>query len=195
MKIFSKISTPRLILQPITLDDAKVCFESEQASIKELSPYWIWAKSDRSIDDVKKFIRYALEYHKEEFPEKMFFSVFSKKDNKFLGLIWLEEISWHVPYFEIDCWLDTRETGKGYATEAINALSRACFTMYDAKRIQGKIFLNNNKSKSILEKLKFKLEGELENYFLDFVTRDIRNGLIYSCCNINSLPFLEIDIF
>jgi len=194
VKLISNIETPRLILRPIALSDAEVYFEAEKASMKELLPYWSWAKFGRSINDIKKFIRNALEDHEKVRPAQLFFSVFSKKYNKFLGIIWFFEINWYVPYFEIDGWLDTRETGKGYMTEAINALSRACFLVNDAKRIQAKIFVNHNISKSILARLKFKQEGEMENYFYNFSTRKITNGLLYSCCSVENLPPLEIKV-
>jgi len=165
-KLISKIETPRLILQPIKLEDANAYWKAESASITEMSPYWSWAKSGKSIDDVKEFINFSLECHMKERPEQMFFSLFSKNDSRFLGLIWIIRINWFVPFFEFAYWLDTRETGKGYMTEAVNALSRGCFIIYKAKRIEIKIFVNNNKSKAIPVKLGFNMEGELENYFI-----------------------------
>lgn len=194
-KLISQIETPRLILKPIEIDDASAYFEAESASIKEISLYWSWAKCGKSIDDIKEFINFALECHMKAQPEQMYFALFSKVNYQFLGLIWIIRINWFVPWFEIAYWLDTRETGKGYMTEAVNALSRACFTVYNAKRISVKIFVNNYKSKAIPIRLGFQMEGELENYFIDFVREEITNCLLYSCCNINNLPHLKIDIW
>ena len=109
-------------------------------------------------------------------------------------MIWIIRINWFVPSFEIAYWLDTRETGKGYMTEAVNALSRACFTVYQAKRISIKIFLNNDKSKALPLRLGFKIEGELQNYFINFASEEVVDCLLYACCNIDSLPPLKIQI-
>lgn len=188
------ISTSRLIIRPIMLGDADAYFEAEQASIKELSPHWSWAETDKSVDDIKEFISYALECHKKDLPVEMYFSLLSKESKKFLGVLWFFDINWFVPNFEILYWLDTRETGKGYMTEAVNALSKVCFLIYDAKRVQIKISSNNEKSKRIPERLGFKLEAEMQNYFIDFVTNKVTNGLLYSCCNKESLAPLDINI-
>ena len=193
-KIFKNIITSRLIIRPITLDDAKGYFEAEQASIKELIPHWSWASTDKSVEDIKKFISYALEYHEKEFPVEIYFSLLSKDSNKLLGVLWFFEINWLVPNFEILYWLDTRETGKGYMTEAVNALSRACFQVYDAKRVQIKISLDNEKSHAIPKNLGFKLEGQMENYFINLATNEVTNGLMYSCCHKENLAPLDIEI-
>jgi len=193
-KIISNIETTRIFICPITIDDAGVYFKAGQASIKDLSPHWSWAQTDKSINDVRAFILDALESHKKEFPAEMYFSIFSKENNHFLGAIWLLEINWFVPSFEIAYWLDTREMGKGYMTEAINTLTQACFLFYNAKRIQIKISSDNTRSIRITKKLGFKLEGEMENYFINFMTKKVGNGLLFSCCDINVLPNLAISV-
>lgn len=193
-KIISNIFTPRLMIRPIIMDDAGAYFEAEKASMKEMSPHWSWAKEDQSVEDIENFIREALEFHKKELPVEMFFSLFLRENNQFLGTIWFFEINWFVPHFEIAYWLDTREMGKGYMTEAVNALSQTCFLFYGAKRVQIKIASNNVKSISIAKRLNFELEGQMKNYFVNFVTKEITNGLLYSCCRIDTLPALAVEI-
>lgn len=192
-KVISSIETPRLVLRTFSLQDAKVFFEAEQASIKDLSYNWSWARPDNTIDDIKAFIQKAIEDQNKETPEEIFFPIFLKKDKHFLGLIWLHKINWFVPFFEIGYWLDSRETDHGYMTEAVNALSRACFAAFGAKRIQIKVFATNLKSQAIPERLGFGFEAELRNYFINFDTQEIINGLLYACCEVDSLPPLEIQ--
>lgn len=102
----------------------------------------------------------AIEYHQKECPPEMNFALVSKGSNQFLGMAWFYPINWYIPSFEIHYWLDTRLTGNGYMTEAINALSKTCFTLYGAKRVQVSMSVNNKKSRIIVEKLGFSLEGE-----------------------------------
>lgn len=193
-KIISNIYTPRLLIRPIMIDDADAYFEAEQVSFKEISPHWSWVQIDKSVNDVKAFILDALECHKKELPVEMYFSIFSKEHNTFLGAIWFFEINWFVPTFEIAYWLDTREMNKGYMTEAVNALSQACFLFYNAKRVQIKISADNTRSIKVAKKLGFQLEGEMKNYFINFVTKRVINGLLFSCCDISILPTLTIDV-
>lgn len=66
--------------------------------------------------------------------------------------------------------------------------------LYDAKRIEIKIFVNNQKSRRLAERLGFRQEVVLENYFIDFVTQDITNGVAYVCCDVNQLSKLNLSI-
>lgn len=192
--MIKSIATPRLCLRPIHSKDALTFFEAEQASINELSPYWSWVHPNKTLTEIKEFINSSHQCHQDKSPTQIFYSILDK-NKKFVGLIWFQSINWFVPRFEISYWLDTRETGKGYMTEAVNALTRASFQVYGAKRIEIKIFENNKKSKRVPEKLGFTLEGEMKNYFINLITKDVMNGLLYACRNPNSLPTLTMDIY
>lgn len=193
-KTFSRVITPRLIIRPITMDDADNYFAAEQASLNELIPHWTWAKTDKSVDDIKKFINETVEDHKKEYPSEMNFALISKESNQFLGMIWFYGINWNVPSFEIHYWLDTRCTGNGYMTEAVGALTQVCLDLFKAKRVQICLSSENEKSRKVVEKLNFKLEGKLENYFVNFETNKISDGLLFSCCHPSNLPSLDIHV-
>lgn len=192
-KILAKIMTPRLILRPLALNDVESYFEAEQASIKEMKSYWSWA-IPKSIDDIKDFIEFCIECHEPLSPQNMYFAILEKESNQFLGCIWCQAINWFVPKFEISYWLDTRKTGNGYMSEAVNALSRTIFDVYHARRIEIKVFTTNPKSRAIPERLGFKLDAILENNFIDFVTSEIIDGALYSCVDIANLPELSLQI-
>lgn len=193
-KAFSQIITPRLIIRPVSMDDAAPCFIAQQVSINELAPHWSWALTDKSIDDVKAFIAEALVYNEKEHSEEMYFSLLSKETNQFLGMLWFYKIDWFLPKFEMHYWLDSKASGNGYMTEAINALTRACFDLYQAKRVEIKISSENGKSIRLAQKLNFKLEAEMQNYFINFFTNEVHNGFLYSCCQPNVLPPLDFKI-
>lgn len=192
-KIFDKIATPRLIIRPINLKDAEPYFLSEQTSYNDLLPHWSWVKTDKTVKDIEEFIDYAVKCNHQENPIEMYFSIYSL-DNTFLGCIWFFEINWYVPHFEIAYWLDTRKSGNGYMSEAVNALTRTCFTLYKANRVQIKISSENRKSQALAERLNFNLEANMENYFYNFATNKINNGLLYACCNLDLLPTLNVTV-
>ena len=192
--MITSINTPRLTIRPIVLDDAESYFDAEMASVEELMPHWNWAKPDKTLTEIKEFIQYAEECHGKDHPPEIYFSVFLKETNKFIGVAWFFEINWFVPAFEILYWLDTRETGKGYMSEAVSALTRACFDFYDAKRIQIKISSDNDNSKGIPKRLNFKFECEVENYFFNHVTKQVTSGIQYSCCSKELLPDMKLEV-
>jgi RimJ/RimL family protein N-acetyltransferase len=55
---------------------------------------------------------------------RLFFSIFNRSDDQFIGDVYYGTIDWTVPYFAIGYWIDSRQSGKGYMTEAVNALAR-----------------------------------------------------------------------
>ena len=63
-----------------------------------------------------------------------------------------------------------------------------------APNIEIKIFVNNPKSRRLAERLGFRQEVVLENYFIDFLTQDIVNGVTYVCCDVKQLPKLNSSI-
>ncbi len=123
--------------------------------MSELAPHWSWVKTDETVDDIKKFINEAIDCNNKECASEMYFSLVSR-EGEYLGMLWFYEINWFVPSFDMHYWLDSRETGKGYMSEAVNALTRVCFDLYEAKRVQIIISSSNEKSRKLAEKLQFK---------------------------------------
>ncbi len=122
----------------------------------------------------------------------MFFGIFTKHDNTFCGCIWYAGINWFVPRFEVAYWQSSHQCGNGYMTEAVNALTRLTFILYKAKRVEIKIFINNKKSRALAERLRFKLEAIMKNYFIDFVTNEIVDGVVYASGDIKRLQKLNL---
>lgn len=191
---FQKIMTDRLIIRPLTIFDATIYHEAELASAKDMAPYWSWVNPNKPLTDIEAFLREAESCHQKNTPPAMYFAVIAREDQAFLGCIWYAATNWFVPRFEIGYWQDSRRSGQGYMTEAVNALTRGSFILYDAKRVEVKVFVTNQKSRAIPERLGFKSEAILENYFIEFVTHEILDGAIYACTHINDLPPLKMEI-
>ncbi len=187
-KIFKTIETSRLIIRPLVLDDAKEYHEAELSSVNAMAPYWSWVDKNKTLSDIKDFLQDVENEHQQENPSSMYLGMFDKNDNRFLGCLWYVSINWFVPRFEIAYWQDVKACGNGYMTETVNALTRLTIKLYGAKRVEIKTFVNNPKSFNIPERLNFTKEARLENYFIDFVTQDILDGLMYTCCDCNQLP-------
>lgn len=193
-KAFKSITTDRLIIRPLILSDAKVYHEAELASYFDMTHYWSWVNQNKPLSEIEAFLKEAESSHQQQNPSAMYFAVISREAGVFQGCVWYAGINWFVPKFEIAYWQDSRKGGQGYMTEAVNALSQLTFTLYDAKRIDIKIFVDNQKSRALAERSGFKLEAVLENYFIDFVTQDIVDGVMYVCCDVNQLPKLNLSI-
>lgn len=192
-KSFIRITTPRLIIRPLVLADATQYHHAELASVKEMSSNWSWVSPNKSMADIERFMKEAEVCHQKSNPKNMYFAITLRENNELLGCIWYAEMNWFVPKFEIAYWLDTRKTGKGYMSEALNAVTRISFELYDTKRIEIKTFVNNHKSRAIPKRLGFKLEAIMHNYFVDFVTQQVVDGALYACCDIKQLQKLQMS--
>lgn len=191
-KIFQMIETERLIIRPLILDDAKTYHQAELRSIDAMAPYWSWVNQNKTLSDIEDFLQDVEKVHEQDNPSAMYFGLFDKENNQFLGCIWYAGINWFVPRFEIAYWQDLNACGHGYMTEAVLALTYVTIKLYHAKRVEIKTFVNNPKSYKIAERLNYKQESRLENYFIDFVTQEILDGYLYTCCDLNQLPKIEL---
>lgn len=118
-----EIQTPRLILRPPKIADLDVIKAAIDASVDEVAPWLEWAKPDLSKDVLRYFLNYASACHAEEKPYNLFFSIFDKNNDQFIGDVYYGNIDWTVPYFAIGYWIDSRLSRKGYMLEAVNALT------------------------------------------------------------------------
>lgn len=191
-QVFKNLITERLIIKPLTLEDAAAYHAAEIASSEVMAPYWSWVDKNKPLSAIEDFLRDAENTHAQDKPSMMFFGIFTKPNRIFCGCIWYAGINWFVPKFEIAYWQSNHQCGNGYMTEAVNALTRLTFKLYQAKRVEIKIFVNNKKSRALAERLGFKLEAIMENYFIDFRTNEIIDGVLYACCDTQPLPKLDL---
>lgn len=195
-KILKKLETPRLILRHHHKDDFDQYLEAEQSSAVDLAPWFGWVNQDRgynTADDIKGYFSYLDEINSVDKPRQLHFFIFNKTSKQYLGTIIFFRVDWDIPYFYFSYWLDSRQSGNGYMTEAVNALTRLCFDVYGAKRVQISASVKNPKSLAVPKRLNFNLEGELQNYSLHLSTKEVTNSLMYACCSLDKLPSLECN--
>ncbi len=107
------IKTDRLILRPLTLDDAEAAFE--WTGDERVAKYMIYSTHE-SVETTKEWLRTV------RFTDTAFeFGFVRKSDNKLIGsggIRLKDDGFWEFGYnFRYDCW------GIGYATEASKAMS------------------------------------------------------------------------
>ena len=80
----------------------------------------------------------------------------------FIGSSGLHKNDWRIPKAEIGYWIRTRKSGKGYATEAVRAISDYALHRLRFRRIEILISGSNKRSLGVVERLRFPLEGVLK---------------------------------
>lgn len=159
--IRTTIETERCLLRAPQAGDGEQINRAIKRSLAELSPWLAFALQDPSVEDTEKNTRQAAS--KFITRENLRYLIFSKETGSFIGSTGFHEIDWSVPKLEIGYWIDTEHSGKGYMTEAVEALTSFAFDELDMVRVEIQCESDNYRSRAIPEKLGFQLEGIMRN--------------------------------
>lgn len=130
----TEFTTDRLLIRMPMPGDGKEMYESLTSSIEDLKPWLPFAHIDQTEEDVEANIREA--HLKFLSREDLRLLVFLKGTGKLIASSGLHRIDWDIPKFEIGYWLDSRHTGKGYMTEAVQGITNFAVNELKARRIE-----------------------------------------------------------
>ncbi|WP_181350748.1 GNAT family N-acetyltransferase [Thalassobacillus sp. CUG 92003] len=170
--------TERLLIRAPQPGDGPAVYESIQASQDDLKPWLPFAQHDQSEDDVEINVRQA--YIKFLNREDLRLLVFLKETGQLVASSGLHRIDWDVPKFEIGYWVDSRFSGKGYITEAVDGITSFAFEELQANRIEIRCDAKNAKSRAVPERLNFTLEGVLRNEDVSVDGNELRDTYVYA---------------
>lgn len=175
----TEFTTDRLLIRMPIPGDGKVMYEAINASIEELKPWLPFAQMEQTEEDVEVNIREAhLKFLKRE---DLRLLVFHKDTGELVASSGLHRIDWDIPKFEIGYWIDSRHSGKGYMTEAVQGITDFAVNELKARRVEIRCDTRNSKSAAIPERLGFTLEGILRNDSLEIgSTTRLRDTSIYA---------------
>lgn len=157
----SEFESARLLIRAPKPGDGQAVYESVMASVNELKPWLPFAQNEQTPEQSEINVRES--YIKFLKREDLRLLVFHKETGQLIGSSGLHRINWEIPKFEIGYWADTRYSGKGYMTEAVERITAFAFEELKAKRVEIRCNANNHKSRAIPERLGYKLEGLLKN--------------------------------
>lgn len=150
------ITTERLILRQLTLDDAEAAFE--WTGDERVAKYMIYSTHE-SIETTKEWLRTV-----KSTDTQFEFGFVRKSDGKLIGsggIRLLEDGFWEFGYnFRFDCW------GMGYATEASKAMIDHVRSKFGDVPLRAECAAENTASAHVIEKcgLVFKGFGEYTSY-------------------------------
>ncbi len=156
---YKELESDRLLLRPITVQDAKDLFEIY--SNKEVMLYF----DDRSAfenmseaEDMAKGYENGIKTKAE-----MRWGIILKDTGKLIGTCGFHAISDYDKRLEIGYDLNRKYWGKKIMTEALSLIIQFAFEM-DVNRIEAFVEPPNTGSRVLLEKLGFSLEGTLRQH-------------------------------
>ncbi len=149
------IRTERLILEPVSHAHDDDLLQASLASRPELLPWMPWGV-DLTMEAQSAYVdTRGIPGWEEGSPS---FAITER--GVAIGVIGLDRLS--DAEFEIHYWLQTEFTGRGYATEAAQALIAWARDALGARRIVLNAGMENRRSLAVAERLGFTRDGELE---------------------------------
>lgn len=153
------ISTPRLLLRPLHVDDAPAvhAYQSRE-DVCRFIPY-----SPRSLADVERRLGSAESTRStlEEPGQALLLAVLRRSDGVLIGDVMLAWTSREHRTGEIGYVLDPRYHGNGYAREAATALLRLAFEGLGLHRVVARVDARNEPSSRVLRGIGMRLEAHL----------------------------------
>ncbi len=152
------IKTDRLLLRPLRIEDADDMFE--YTSNPKSNCFLTWEVHTSVKQDVK-FIENALRKEKNG---NIFWGIVLADNEKLIGCSRIYDISDKHKRCEISYIINPDYSGKGYATEALNALIDWAFKDLHMNRVQALCLEENKTSEQVMKKARMTCEGTLRNY-------------------------------
>lgn len=158
----NEFHTERLYIRLPKPGDGELVYFAIEASKSELKRWLPFAQKNQSKEDVEANVRESyIKFLKREDMRRM--HIFNRETGDLIGCTGLHRIDWEVPKFEIGYWIDSRKSGQGYITEAVQGITDYAFRELGANRVEIQCDVENGRSRAIPERLGFKLEGILQN--------------------------------
>lgn len=164
--LFRELVGERVLLHPITIDDAQSLFDAVADDPQHIST-WIpvSATTHASLEATQNLIiNWQAEWLLRT---NMISSIKERASGRFLGTIGLHTRDWDHGFFEIGYWLRKTATGQGFMTEAVRLLTDFTFTQLKANRIQIRCDERNTASANVARHLHYVFEGTHRNDSID----------------------------
>lgn len=187
--------TPRLIIRKPQLDDAVIINKAINRSLHALQKWEPWSKDPR-LSVTQDFIKKAI--HSWNTPSQNDFPMIveEKNTNTIICVTGFNDKSDPlVPYYEIGYWIDSKYSGNGYVTEAVNAITRLAFDKFSAVRVQIASQEENYKSIAVAKRCGFEKEATLKRSRKDCISGEPKNTIILACFDKLNLPELNVRYY
>lgn len=160
----SSLDTQRLVLRSFRTADAPALHAALRESINELrSNLWFlpWVAEEPTLASAEVRCRTAETnfFLRTDLP----YLAFEKHSGRLVASVGLHRTDWLLPKTEVGYWVRTSETGKGFASEGVTALTVWALDILGAKRVELVTDERNLGSRRVAERCGFNLEGIVRN--------------------------------
>lgn len=157
---FVKLNTDRMVLREFQTED--LTFVYNHFSDPRISKYLFDADPPGTIDDARELLNWCLDTHSNH----LRWCMVSKDKNAPIGTCGFHCYDRRNNAAEIGYDLSFEKWNNGYMTEALSKLLSHGFNAGSLHRIYAYVYVHNDASNQLLQKLGFKLEGVIRDKHL-----------------------------
>ncbi|HKJ03269.1 MAG TPA: GNAT family N-acetyltransferase [Longimicrobiales bacterium] len=150
-----RVETPRLLLRPWRMDDAPALREALSESVEHLLPWIPWATASAPTEEetAERLEKWVRDFQSGA---NHIYGIFHPSDGQLLGGVGLYPRVGPAA-LEIGYWIRFGRDGRGFATEAAEALTRVAFDLPDILRVEIHTDAANLASRKVPEKLGYRV--------------------------------------
>ncbi|MCH7323748.1 GNAT family N-acetyltransferase [Solibacillus sp. MA9] len=152
---FPVLETERLILRQLKIEDAQAMYI--YASNDDVTKYVLW-DSHTSSEQTKQFLQFMIDKYEQE---NYAWAVTLKDSDEFIGTIDYVMFNKEERIGEIGYAVSHLYWGKGYMSEAAQAIVHYGFAKLNLERIQARCFAENIGSERVMQKIGMVYEGTM----------------------------------
>ena len=174
-----EIETDRLLLRILRAGDGEAIYQAVMDSLPRLSPWLRWVNDNPTLERNELYVREAyVDYLNREALE---YGIFLKDDQTVIGRIGVHKaISWDPIIREFGYWIRTGYEGKGYMSEAVQALLRMLFEEMNTHKVIIRAEKTNELSKNVAVRNGFTYEGTARHMAPNPLTGEMADWCGYS---------------
>jgi RimJ/RimL family protein N-acetyltransferase len=182
------LTSKRLLIRPHKDGDEILLNRAISDSFELLHEWMDWAVHPQTLEESKNYVQYSQKCWSEDNPKELPLLIFDRNEGNLIGAASYNAINWSVPTVEIGYWINSRYTGQGLITEAVELLTRHAFSAWDVKRVEIRCDTENSKSAAIPKRLGFELEAHFKNHRRRLVSKELSGTLIFVLYSPDKLP-------
>ena len=160
------ISTSRLLLRPLSFSDVPALFDAIESSRAHLERWLPWASAVKGHGDLRIFVDRCQRQNSDGAAHRGIF----EPDGRLAGHMSIEDLVAANRAAEFGYWIRADRAGRGYATEAAQAILPWGFRNLDLHRVSAYVDVENAPSAHVLEKCGFAREGIVRHRVHDGVS-------------------------
>ena len=155
-----KFETKRLFARIPGEGDGQLLHEAVVESLTQLRQFLSglsWVRAEQSVASSENYCRNAMASF--ILRQDLIFLLFEKHSQQLVGSVGLHRPNWSAPKFDVGYWCRTSQNGRGYISEAAEAMVNYAFEFCHASRVEILTDEQNASSRAVAERCHFQLES------------------------------------